>query len=80
MKFHFTRTAIHITCNSNIIINIKTKMKVCLKGPLSKNPHHAEGSQLIFIECLITDQHMKQDLTDRSYQTDLKIARTVENF
>ena len=55
-------------------------MKVCLKGPLSKNPHHAEGSQLIFIECLITDQHMKQDLTDRSHQTDLKITRTVENF
>ena len=67
MKFHFTWIAIHLTDNSNINIMInKTKMKICSKPPLSKNSHHAEASQLIFIECQMTGLHMTQSLTEQS--------------
>ena len=34
MKFHFPWIAIHVTDNSNININIKTKIRTYLKGAL----------------------------------------------
>ena len=78
MKYHFSRSAIHITDNSNININIKTKMEVCLKGPLSKNPHHAEANQLTFTKCQMSGLYTTQDITKRSFRTDLKITKTVK--
>ena len=66
MKYHFFSSAIHITDNSNINIIIKTKMKVCSKAPLSKNPHHPEANQLTFIECEMSGLYMTQDITKRS--------------
>ena len=53
-------------------------MKVCSKAPLSKNPHHPEANQLTFIECQMSGLYMTQDITKRSLQTHLKIAKTVK--
>ena len=38
--------------------NIKTKMKLCLKAPLSKSLHHAEASLLTIIECQMSRLYM----------------------
>ena len=47
-------------------------MKVCLRAPLSKNPHHAEASQLAVTECQMSGLHMTQGITD------LKITKTAK--
>ena len=60
-------------------MTFKTKMKVCLKALFIKNPDNDEASQLIFIECQMTDLKT-QDLTERSLRTDVKITRTVKNY
>ena len=59
-------------------INIKTKMKVCSKAPLSKNTHHAEASQLTLTEYQMSGLYMTQDITERSLSTNLKITKTVK--
>ena len=38
--------------------------------------HHAEASQLTFIEYQMSGLYMAQDTTERSLQTDLKITKT----
>ena len=47
-------------------------MKVCSKAPLSKNLHHVEANQLTFIECQMSGLYMTQDITKRSFRTDLQ--------
>ena len=67
-----------MTDNSSSNINIKSKMKVCLKAPLSKNLHHAETSQLTLIECQMSGLHMTQGITERSLRKDLKITKNAK--
>ena len=73
LKFHFQWIVVPVTDNSNININVKAKMEVCSKAPLSRNPHYVEASWLFFNECQMTGLHMTQNLTDGSRQTDLNI-------
>ena len=54
-------------------------MKAYSRVPQSKNPHHAEASQLNFIESQMSRLYMTQDNTEWSLRTDLAITRTVKN-
>ena len=76
MNYRFSSSVIHITeltcIDVPLTLALKAKIKVCSKTRLSKKSHHAEASQLTFIECQMSGLYTTQGITERSLRTDLK--------